>query len=199
MLATLHFVLVTNPQLFATIISLAVQCLTVFRTWRKRIDSRRLVWFLSQLFGLARVAIGKSSQSGISKYQHHRSRSVGHYLVMDPPFFCQRCVAGLARAEVLKCYMARPSRCRLPLWDCHNHTDSQVGQSMDVCMHIMSSLGSSFMSSTYTCHQVISILLIWPDKPPPSPRQKAKQDSLHYSLTATTKAIASSSSKAYIL
>jgi hypothetical protein len=71
---TLHFVLVTNPQLFATIISLAVQCLTVFRTWRKRIDSRRLVWFLSQLFGLARVAIGKSSQSGISKYQHHRSR-----------------------------------------------------------------------------------------------------------------------------
>jgi hypothetical protein len=66
--------LLSNPQLFGTIMSLAVECLTALNGEKSRLvptchSHRKTLW-------MTRIAIVGSSQSGVSKCQC-RSRSVG--------------------------------------------------------------------------------------------------------------------------
>jgi hypothetical protein len=177
MLATLHFVLVTNPQLFATIISLAVECLTALNGEKE--STRADLLFLSQLFGWRVLRL--SDQANLV---FQNTSAVQDQLAVHGLTICQRCVAGLAGGPQM-------------LWpayaDClfaivqsvvvnhNNHTDSQNPAGGDESSSSlasqwmyasMSSLGSSLMA-TETCHQVISILLNLARQGPKS-RQKAK-------------------------
>jgi hypothetical protein len=174
--------LLANPQLLATIISLAVECLTALHG--EKDSTRADLLFLSQLFGWRVLRLSNPANL---VFQNHFS-AVRDQLAIHGPTICQRCVAGLAGGPQM-------------LWpayaDClfaivqsvvvnHNHhvdfqnnpaggdesSNSSSSLASQWMYASMSSLGSSSMT-TETCHQVIAILLNLARQGPKS-KQKAK-------------------------